>query len=600
MIQEKQLESDGTKRGRLTKYGVLLWGLCLLILINYKLKEPIVDGDNIPTSKQQGNNDQFQIKHIFHHGAGSKYYNVHRRLDITEDYLERMELNDFKMKSLDDQDEDYDIISQNLELAYRQNDWPRIHNNKNPWNMKFNIKSNPEKGQAIRLKERHTPGFIDSYLDYAREVKGNPKILNMINLEWEHDTSIEIPNLSDKDTMVSLALISSNAYVRFPQSDKEKKKLDWTDLGQEWKPDENNTDIEFGWDGEGVRGHVFVNEANNTVVIGIKGTSGAVIPGGTDDETTGNDKINDNLLFLCCCARISYMWSTVCDCYEKAYTCNQDCLEKELLRKDRYYQAALDIYRNVTALYSPDKYHIWVTGHSLGGSLASLLGRTYGLPAVAFEAPGELLATKRLHLPQPPGLPKHMENIWNIGNTADPIFMGVCNGASSTCNAAGYAMETACHTGKLCVYDVVTDKGWRVSVLNHRIHTVIDDIIQQYNSTPQCVEQPPCRDCFNWRFVSHDDDEGDEPKLPNPLLPHRSHSQKTSATTSKTISQSSTSTSTATSTWTPSSPTTTPTKTPEEKCVDRTWYGWCKLWCPVDGTSDDDRCKGKFTPSPSS
>ena len=206
------------------------------------------------------------------------------------------------------------------------------------------------------------------------------------------------------------------------------------------------------------------------------------------------------------------MWTTVCDCYEKTYTCNQDCLEKELRREDKYYKAVLELYRNVTAIYPPETTDIWVTGHSLGGALASLLGRTFGLPAVAFEAPGEMLATNRLHLPSPPGIPKYMENIWHFGNTADPIYMGVCNGASSSCNLAGYAMETSCHTGLQCVYDVVTDKGWSVNLLNHRIHTVIDNIILDYNETAPCVQQPPCRDCFNWRFVTHDEKEDDEPK----------------------------------------------------------------------------------------
>ena len=55
---------------------------------------------------------------------------------------------------------------------------------------------------------------------------------------------------------------------------------------------------------------------------------------------------------------------------------------------------------NLTALY-PDAT-IWLVGHSLGGALASLLGTTFGLPAVAFEAPGERLAAMRLHLPLPP------------------------------------------------------------------------------------------------------------------------------------------------------------------------------------------------------
>ena len=227
-----------------------------------------------------------------------------------------------------------------------------------------------------------------------------------------------------------------------------------------------------------------------------------------------------------------------------------------MVRQDRYYLAALDIYKNVTAIYPPDETDIWVTGHSLGGALASLLGRTFGLPAVAFEAPGEMLATKRLHLPQPPGLPKYLENIWHFGNTGDPLFLGVCNGVSSTCNAAGYAMETACHTGKQCVYDVVTDLGWSVSLLNHRIHTVIDDIILKYNTTAECFDQPPCRDCFNWRFVSHDDDP-DSPGEP---------------------------TSTPSSTPQPTTPP--PGDNPPEKCLKRTWYGWCVIWGPLDNDTD--------------
>lgn len=339
------------------------------------------------------------------------------------------------------------------------------------------------------------------------------------------------------------------------------------------------SDLNFGWLENGLRGHIFVSNDLKTVIIGIKGTSGAGLPGGGSDETMANDKTNDNLLFLCCCARVSYLWTTVCDCYEKTYTCNQDCLERELLRQDRYYQATLDLYRNVTKLYPPETTDIWVTGHSLGGALASLLGRTYGLPVVAFEAPGEMLATKRLHLPQAPGIPKHLEHIWHIGNTADPIFMGVCNGASSSCSMAGYAMETTCHTGQICVYDVVTDKGWHVNLLNHRIHTVIDDIILAYNETAPCVEQPPCRDCFNWRFTSHDDSEPDKPLLPNPLKPRPTTSSTTEKTQANTLSSSNIgqSTKTQTSLKLGSPPKPTETEKPQ-KCLKRTWYGWCSEW----------------------
>lgn len=45
--------------------------------------------------------------------------------------------------------------------------------------------------------------------------------------------------------------------------------------------------------------------------------------------------------------------------------------------------------------------NIWVTGHSLGGSLSGLLGVTFGAPVVTFEAPADKMAARRLHLPKP-------------------------------------------------------------------------------------------------------------------------------------------------------------------------------------------------------
>lgn len=58
-----------------------------------------------------------------------------------------------------------------------------------------------------------------------------------------------------------------------------------------------------------------------------------------------------------------------------------------------------NLYNNITYLY-PDA-NIWVTGHSLGGALSGLMGVTFGLPVVTFEAPAERMASRRLHLPQP-------------------------------------------------------------------------------------------------------------------------------------------------------------------------------------------------------
>lgn len=61
-----------------------------------------------------------------------------------------------------------------------------------------------------------------------------------------------------------------------------------------------------------------------------------------------------------------------------------------------------NLYNNITYMY-PDS-NIWIIGHSLGGSLASLIGVTFGAPAVAFEAPGERMAAGRLHVLLPVSL----------------------------------------------------------------------------------------------------------------------------------------------------------------------------------------------------
>jgi len=156
----------------------------------------------------------------------------------------------------------------------------------------------------------------------------------------------------------------------------------------------------FGWepDADGFRGHIFVSTDNSTVIVDIKGTSAPWLVGG-GGPTVKKDKLNDNLLFSCCCAKVGPTWTPVCDCHSGGYSCDQDCLEKSLIEDSLFYSVGVNLYNNVTYLY-PDA-NIWVIGHSLGGALASLVGVTFGAPVVAFEAPGEKMAATRLHINLP-------------------------------------------------------------------------------------------------------------------------------------------------------------------------------------------------------
>ncbi|WBW71550.1 autophagy associated lysophospholipase Atg15 [Schizosaccharomyces osmophilus] len=296
---------------------------------------------------------------------------------------------------------------------------------------------------------------------------------------------VVLPDVTDKATVYSLGKMSFNAYQKIPFDG------DWLDIGPDW----NITPPEgFGWDEDGLRGHVFSNNDNSTIIISMKGTSIYGIGRGTSQK----DRINDNLLFSCCCARVSWAWTTVCDCYKSTYTCRQTCLEDEIQSATRYYSASLDIYYNLKELYP--EAQIWLTGHSLGGATASLMGLSFGIPTVTFEAPGELLAARRLHLPMPPGLPDEESHIWHIGHTADPIFLGVCVGPTTLCWAGGYAMESKCHTGQECLYDVAKDKGWHISLTHHRMQSVLNDVIDTYDEVPVCAHTPNCVDCYLWEF----------------------------------------------------------------------------------------------------
>ncbi|KAK6610795.1 hypothetical protein H4I96_02393 [Botrytis cinerea] len=324
-------------------------------------------------------------------------------------------------------------------------------------------------------------------------------------------------------------------------------------------------DYGFGWDADGLRGYIYMDESNSTIVIGLKGTSLAVYDG---DGTTTNDKENDNLFFSCCCGQQgASFYRQVCDCATGTYTCNVSCLKKSLSSENRYYTAARHLYSNVTALYP--NANVWMSGHSLGGSVSSMLGLTYGIPVVTFEAVPDALPVSRLGLPAPPGhnpsTPQKREftGAYHFGHTADPIYLGTCNGATASCSYAGYALESSCHSGMECVYDVVADHGWGVHIWSHKIITVIEQIIKVYDTVPVCKFTPECVDCPLWKEV-----EGNSSST-------ATSPPSTSTTTTNTRSRTSTYEDTSTTSKPTTSVPVTTTSTSTSTCKTPGWFG-CK------------------------
>lgn len=144
---------------------------------------------------------------------------------------------------------------------------------------------------------------------------------------------------------------------------------------------------------------------------------------------------------------------------------------------------------------------VWFTGHSLGGALAAVAALATGRPAITFEAPGDRLFSERLGLfgkSEDQGYKSTGQNIWHYGVLGDPIFTGACKGALSTCYLAGYAIESECHTGNLCLLDMDTSSDIR----NHRMSHVIQILESKNNFAPICFpELPDCADCEGWSEV---------------------------------------------------------------------------------------------------
>lgn len=119
----------------------------------------------------------------------------------------------------------------------------------------FRVRSRGERIQ--RLVDRRYE-VVDALMSSAR-LSGYTTTTDIS--AWTID-EVPAPNVTDKETVINLALMASNAYIKVPGTE------DWQDVNSGF----NLTD-DFGWEGDGLRGHIFGDEGNQTIVIALKGTT---------------------------------------------------------------------------------------------------------------------------------------------------------------------------------------------------------------------------------------------------------------------------------------------------------------------------------------
>jgi len=238
---------------------------------------PIVPfNPNTSPSSPELRERSFTLRHVFHRGT-KDYPHLHRRLDINPEKV--------KQASVLQEPEDNDVGPYIAQASHVE--IPRLRDRRADYLLPL-----------ISAAQMH--GVQSSFPDNA----------------WSLD-QIPSPNITDKGTVVNFAMMAASAYQ------KDRTDPEWHDTQPPF-----NLSSDLGWEKDGIRGHVFADADNSTIVIAIKGTSMAVFDG---VETTTQDKENDNLFAGCCCGQGgSYLLRQVCDCMTSAYMCNDTCVTKAL------------------------------------------------------------------------------------------------------------------------------------------------------------------------------------------------------------------------------------------------------------------------------
>jgi lipase ATG15 len=149
--------------------------------------------------------------------------------------------------------------------------------------------------------------------------------------------------------------------------------------------------IDLSNDTSTVRAYLFSDTTQNAHVIALKGTStllGKAHPVDNLKVDISNDKKNDNMFFGCCFHKQTPLFPCNCSFKEKKMCC-KSCFEKSLKYKLNYFVIGKQILHDVNRLIDFNNSKVILTGHSLGGALATMLGLVFDKTAVSFESPGE-------------------------------------------------------------------------------------------------------------------------------------------------------------------------------------------------------------------
>ena len=288
-----------------------------------------------------------------------------------------------------------------------------------------------------------------------------------------------LPDVRDKELVLSLAELASNAY-HYPE---ERNTTGWRNSTKLWK-----YEYSYGWDIDGPRGHVFSHDDPPVITVAVKGTS----------LNSKKDKESANLICSCNC------------CYAN---CTRECDKDRLLESLPNMYLSLLLLEYDTLLREYPNHNIWFTGHSMGAVIAALAGVRTCHPAVGFSAPGEQLFSNRIGLKHK--CASELPPIYHIGYYRDPIFAGNCGWL---CMVAGYRMDSKCHHGMECIYRESTgededrllyqtdvrDNAHGTSlglgsglIYTHTVNFLIDRVISPNAEVPICVSNPNCTEICN-------------------------------------------------------------------------------------------------------